>query len=225
MNIRVKPLPSGNPNVSDAAGRLLRELADVADLLPEQVQAAGDVAVEQERLGERQRVVLRARAALQRDGQALAAAEEVRGLERQLAEEALELRDAGAEGQLIAVLLFELQPHVDLVLLVRRLVDVDVLAGPLERLEVAELIEPLDAVLQRFGVEDAVLVQPHLAADDVVAGGRVADEGDAVDEVLLAFLNLHRDVDDRRPVAFLGSTAASAAGSRGSAGFGSSRNL
>ena len=52
MNIRVNPLPSGNPKVSDAAGRLLRELADVADVLPEQVDAAGDVAIEQERLGE-----------------------------------------------------------------------------------------------------------------------------------------------------------------------------
>ena len=43
------------------------------------------------------RVVLRARPGLQRHRQALAAAEEVRRLERELAEEALELRDAGAE--------------------------------------------------------------------------------------------------------------------------------
>ena len=35
-----------------AALRLLRELADVADFLPEHVDAAGDVAVEEERLGE-----------------------------------------------------------------------------------------------------------------------------------------------------------------------------
>ena len=57
-----------------------------------------------------ERVVLRALAALQRHGEALAAAEEVGRLERQLAEEPLELRDAGAEGQLVAVLLFELHP-------------------------------------------------------------------------------------------------------------------
>ena len=44
------------------------------------------------------------------------------------------------------------------------LVDVDVLAGPFERLEVAELIQALDAVLQRLGVEDAVLVQPQSRA-------------------------------------------------------------
>ena len=134
------------------ARRLLRELADVADVGLEQVEAAGDVAVEEERLGEGERVVLRARAGLQRERQAFAAAQEVRGLERQLAEEAFELRDAGAEGQRIAVLLLELQPDVDLVRLVRRLLDVDVLAA-LERLEVAELIEPLDAVLERLGIE------------------------------------------------------------------------
>ena len=48
-----------------AAGRLLRELADVADVAPEEVEAAGDVAVEQERLGERELIVLRPRAGLQ----------------------------------------------------------------------------------------------------------------------------------------------------------------
>ena len=70
-----------------------------------------------------------------------------------------------------------------------------------ERLEVAELVQPPDAVLERLGVEHAGLDQPHLAADDVVARRRVADEGDAVDEVLLALLDPHRDVDDRRPSA------------------------
>ena len=67
-----------------------------------------------------------------------------------------------------------------------------------DRLEVPELIDALDAELQRLAVEDAVLEQPELAADDVVARGGVADEGDAVDEVLLALLQAHRHVDDRR---------------------------
>jgi hypothetical protein len=79
---------------------------------------------------------------------------------------------------------------------VGRLLDVDGLTALLfELLEVAELIEPADAVLQRLGVEHAALDQPHLAADDVVARGRVAGEGDAVDEVLLALLQPHRHVD------------------------------
>ena len=42
--------------------------------------------------------------------------------------------------------------------------------------------------------------QPHLAPNHVVARRRVADEDDAVDEVLLAFLNPQRDVDGRRTV-------------------------
>ena len=194
----MKPLPTGNPKVSVPPVDCCVNWLDVADFAAEQVRAAGDVAIEEERLGERQRVVLRALAALQRHGQALAAAEEVGGLERQLAEEAFELRDAGAEGELVAVLLFELHLHVDLVVDVGRLVDVDVLAGPLERLEVPELVQALDAVLQRLGVEDAVLVQPQFAPNHVVARRRVAGEDDAVDEVLLAFLDLQRDVDRGR---------------------------
>src|SRR5205823_9460902 len=126
--------------------------------------AAGDVAIEEERLREGQRVVLRARPGLQRHGQALAAAEEIGRLKRELAEEPLELRHAGAERELVAVLLLELQLDVDLVVDARRLVDVDVLAA-LERFEVAELIEPLDAVLQRLGVEDAFFDQPDLATN------------------------------------------------------------
>src|SRR6185436_19652420 len=115
-----------------------------------------DVAVEEKRLGETQAVVLRARSRLDRDREALTAPEEVRGLERQLAEKALVLRHAGAERQLVAVLLLELQPHVHPRVLAVRLVDRHVLRRAFERLEVAELIEPPDAVLQRLAVEDAV---------------------------------------------------------------------
>src|SRR5262249_34884225 len=154
------------------------ELADVTDVGAEQVEATGDVAIEQERLGERERVVLGARAGLQRQREAFAATEEVRGLERQLTEEAFELGDAGAEGELVAVLLLELQLDVDLVGRARRLLDVDVLAA-LEGLEVAELIEALDAVLQGLGVERGALEHAHLAADDVVARRGVAGEGEA----------------------------------------------
>ena len=130
-----------------AANRRLRELALVANLARVDVDAGGHRPVEEERLGECELIVLRAIALLRGRAERLAAAEEVRGLERQLAEEAVELRHAGAERQLVAVLLFELERDVDLVVGVRRLLDVDGLA--FERLEVAELIEALDAVLQR----------------------------------------------------------------------------
>ena len=50
-----------------AAGRRLRELADVADLADEEVDAGGHRPIEQERLGERDLVVLGAVALLRRD--------------------------------------------------------------------------------------------------------------------------------------------------------------
>src|SRR5699024_10711892 len=101
-----------------------------------------------------------------------------RRLERELAEEPVELRHAGAEGQLVAVLLLELQDHVDLVVRVGGLLDLNRL--PFERLEVPELVEAADAELQRLRVEHARLQEPQLATDDVVPRRGVADEGDAV---------------------------------------------
>src|ERR1041385_6667729 len=74
------------------------------------VRGRGDRPVEQERLREADLIVLRAVALLRRHAEGLAAAEEVRRLERELPEEPLVLRHARAEGDLVAVLLFDLQP-------------------------------------------------------------------------------------------------------------------
>ncbi|MEZ5284458.1 MAG: hypothetical protein R2712_06550 [Vicinamibacterales bacterium] len=162
------------------------------------VEAAGDGAVEQERLGEGELVVLRARPDLQRDGERLAAAEEVGGLEGQLPEEPLELRHARAEGELVAVLLLELERDVDLALLTGGLLDVNGFAALLlDVLEVPELVQAPDAELEGLRVEGAPLVEAHLAADDVVARGRVAGEGDAVDQILVSLGQPHRHVDGR----------------------------
>ena len=57
---------------------LLRVVADVLQVALVDVEPAGHVPVEQERLGERQLIVLGAIARLQRQRQALAAAQEVR---------------------------------------------------------------------------------------------------------------------------------------------------
>jgi hypothetical protein len=68
------------------------------------------------------------------------------GLERELPEEAFVLRDARAEGDLVAVLLLELQPDVTdggWFWFGRTGVFWTSIALPLERLEVAELIEAL----------------------------------------------------------------------------------
>ncbi len=116
----------------------------------EHVDADRDRPVEQVRLAERDLVLPGLRALLQRDAERLAAAEEVRRLERQLAEEPVELRHAGAERDLIAVLLLELQLDVDLVVHARRRRDVDLAFLALERLEVAELVQAADALLERL---------------------------------------------------------------------------
>src|SRR5262245_4101316 len=79
-----------------AADRLLRELPLVADLTREEVDAGRHRPVEEERLGEGELIVLGAIALLRRNAECFAAAEEVRGLERQLTEEPVELRHAGA---------------------------------------------------------------------------------------------------------------------------------
>ena len=70
-----------------AAGRRLGIQADVLQLADEEIDAGGLRPVEQERLAERELVVRRAAALLRRDREGFAAAEEVRRLERQLAEE------------------------------------------------------------------------------------------------------------------------------------------
>src|SRR5262245_53039145 len=67
-----------------------------------------------------------------------------------------------------------------------------------ERLEVAELIDTPEAVLQRVGIKDRALQKAHIPPDDAVVRRRVADERDAVDEILPAFLQPHCHVDDGR---------------------------
>ncbi len=168
----------------------------VVDLSRIDAAAGGHRPAKDERLAERQLVVGRSGPALQRHGHAFAASEEIRRRVGKVQEQPFVLRGAGAEGQLVPVLLLDLDPHVDLRVVAGRPLDRDRLL--VERLEVAELIDPPDAVLERLRIEDAALDQAHLAADDVVARLAVADEGDAIDEVLLPFGHLDGHVDGRR---------------------------
>ena len=61
-----------------------------------------------------------------------------------------------------------------------------------------KLVQPLDAVFQRFRIEHVALDEPDLAADDVIPRRRIANERDAIDEILLAFLEPQRDIHDGR---------------------------
>jgi hypothetical protein len=65
----------------------------------------------------------------------------------------------------------------------------------LQHFEIAELVEPQNAVGPTARIEDVAFVQQDLAADDFVARGGVAREIDAPDEELLAFVGRQRQVD------------------------------
>ena len=193
-----RPLPHQEAGHQARPGALLRVAGDVGvavvgDLALEEIHPGGDRAVEEVGLADRQRVVLRALAALRVDLEGLAGAEEVRGREGGVDEGALEAAHAAAEGELVAVLLLDLEGDVDLV--VRGLARADV-GRALHRLEVAELVDPLDRHLEGLGVEHVALVHVDLAADDLVPRRVVAGEADPPEEVLLVLLHLHGDVHD-----------------------------
>ncbi len=192
-----RPLADQEAGHEAGAGALLRVARDVGvavvgDLALEQVDARRDRPVEEVGLADRERVVLGAAAALHVDLERLAGAEEVGGREGGVDEGALVARDAAAEGELVAVLLLDLEGHVDLVL--RVLAGLDVRRA-LHRLEVAELVDALDRHLEGLGVEHVALVHVDLAPDHLVPRRVVADEVELAEEVLLVLLHPHRHVD------------------------------
>src|SRR6185369_10883129 len=95
--------------------------------------------------------------------------EEIRGGVGDVSERAFVLRQTGAKLQLIAVLLLEMPTDVDSIGARWRLLDVQLLIGSFQRLEISELVQPPDAVLERRRVEDAALDEPQLAPDHRVA--------------------------------------------------------
>ena len=161
--------------------------------LKKTLTAGGDRPVEEVRLADAELVVLRAAPGLRGEGDGLAAAEEVRGREARVEECPLVAREAAAEGELVAVLLLDLEGDVDLVVGVLARLDV---RRALHLLEVAELVHPLDRHLQGFGVEHVALVHVDLAPYHLVPRRVVPREVDPPEEVLLVLLHLHGDVDD-----------------------------
>ena len=112
----LRPAPGPHPQRRGRPDRALGELIDEPDVAAEHVEPGGDRLAEEIRLGEPEDIVLDALAVLERHRERLAATQEVGGLKRQLQEEAVELRGAGAERELVEVGLLELERQVDLVL-------------------------------------------------------------------------------------------------------------
>ena len=151
------------------ASVFLRELIDVARRALVDVDAAGDVAIEQERPGERDLVIFRARSDLQRH--TASASPRPRKFEvwndscpkkpsncDTPAPNVSWLRFCSSSFSVTSTLFFSFGVFWNINALTL-----------FERLEVAQLVKALDAVFERLGVECAALIQPHLTANDVIA--------------------------------------------------------
>ena len=115
------------------------------------LDSAGDRPTKQVRLGESDVVVLDSFTILERQRQRFATPKKVACREPKLQEKTVELRRAGAKGQLVQVRLYEIERQIDLILVTGSLVDLDGVPF-VERLEIPQLIEPTDAVFERLGV-------------------------------------------------------------------------
>src|SRR6185503_5949282 len=108
--------------------------------------------------------------------------------------EAVELAPAAAEEQLGAVRLLAVDGEIDRLPLAVGGVELDRVV--LLDLEVGELVELVDAVLERPHVHDQPFLEAELAAQHLVAGAVVALELDAADLELVALEDLHLHVGD-----------------------------
>src|SRR4029079_8269940 len=105
-------------------------------------------------------------------------------------EESVERGVARAELNLVLARLRPLDHDVDLLVF-----GTDGETGLLGDLEVAELLELLEALLDRLHVHHVAFVEGELAADDLVAGRGVARDLQAAEVELVPLVELHLDVD------------------------------
>ena len=120
----------------------------------------------------------------------LAAPQEVSGLERKLPEEAVERGITGAELDLVLARLGPLDDHVHLFVS-----GADREIRLLRDLEVAELLQLLQALLDRLHVHHCALVQGELPPDHLVAGRGVSLDLEPAEIELVPLVQLHVDVD------------------------------
>src|ERR1044072_6114258 len=186
--------PVGDDAALLALDALLAAQQVVVKVAHEELEAGRLRAVEQPGHVVRHLVDVAHLAGLDRHPEVLAAAEEVLRLHRELAEEAVELAPAAAEEQLGAVRLLAVDGEVDRLALAVRRVELDRVV--LVDLEVGQLVELVDAVLERPHVHDQPFLQAELAAQHLVAGAVVALELDAADLELVALEDLHLHVGD-----------------------------
>ena len=155
----------------------------IVDFLVEEVEAGGEVAVEEARLGEAQVDLQALERAGELQAQELAVAEQVALGDADVADDAFSRRVAGAERQLAGRLLDHL--HVEDDAVGRR-------AGPaldVDGLEEAQALQALLGPVDHQRIVGVAFGQAELAPDDVVLGARVADDVDALDVDARAFVD------------------------------------
>ena len=154
----------------------------------EQVEAGGEVAVEEARLGEAQVDLQALERAGQPQAQELAVAQQVALGDADVADDALARRVAGAERELTRGLLDQLDIEDDAV---RRRAGA---AFDLDGLEEAERLQALLGLVDQQRIVGVALGQPELAPDHVVLRAQVADDVDALDVDARTFVDHVGDV-------------------------------
>src|SRR5262249_6265679 len=141
------------------------------------------------RLGEREDDVAPEGADVAGQADPLPAAEEVVLLDPGVEQERVRGAKAGARAERAGLRLLHVDDDLHAVVLGRAA------RGDVHLLEEAEALQRVLALAKLARREELLLLEPHLAPDDLVAGLRVPGDLDAIDDHLLAAIDLERHVD------------------------------
>ena len=161
----------------------------VIALQGEDIEAGGELAIEEVRLGEAQIDLARAKGDRRIEAQILALAEQVALMDADIGERTVRGRIADADLELAGRLLLDIGMDDRLVgRAAGRIGDIDLL-------EEAEIVDALLGAVELRRVERIAFDQAELAADDAVLRAEVAGDVDALDINLRTFLHVIGDVD------------------------------
>src|SRR6185312_4874922 len=161
----------------------------VVALQGEEVEARGEVAIEEVRLGEAEIDLLRQISDRRVDAQILAASQQVALVDADIGERTIRGRIADADLEFAGRLLLDID--MDDRLVRRAALGV----GDIDLFEEAEIVEPLLRAMQLGRIEGVALDQTELAPDHLVLGADVPGDVDALDIDLGTFLHREADID------------------------------
>src|SRR5262249_26081330 len=166
---------------------LLRQFVSIdAELVSDLIVTVGRIekgeagcqrAIEQKRFGKAELILRLPSSTLKRDGQRFTKPEKIIGFIAQAEESAADTAHTAIETDRIPALFFDFQIDVDL-RLSRARFDLGVLS--LDFLEVAQLIQPLQAHIPRRRIENLAFRNHDFPADDLVLSGCIVGKRDMV---------------------------------------------